>query len=48
MVEKGEKVSNDPSFSILRQTTISNEDVDLSEKVYKEQGMKTFADYVKY
>ena len=48
MVEKGEKLSNDPYFSILRQTTVSNEDVDVSEKVYKKEGMQTFGDYVKY
>ena len=35
MVEKGENVGNDPYFSILRQTTISNEDVDLCEKGFE-------------
>ena len=48
MAEKEENVSNDPYFSTLRQMTISNEKVDLWEKVYKEQGMKTFGDYGNY
>ena len=33
MVDRGENVSSDPYFSVLRQTMISNEDVDLCEKV---------------
>ena len=47
-VDRGERVPNDPYYSILRQKTISNENVDLCEKVFKEQGMKTFGDFVKY
>ena len=47
-IARGENVKGDPYYSILKQKTISNESVDLCEKVYEEQGMKTFGDFVKY
>ena len=47
-VARGEQVKDDPYYSILKQKTISNENVDVCEKVYEEQNMKNFGDFVKY
>ena len=35
-------------YSLLKGKTVSNEDIDECEKVWKEQNMKTFGDYVRY
>ena len=38
----------DPYFSILKQKTITNEQVDICEQEWKNQGMQNFGDFVKY
>ena len=38
----------DPYFSILKQKTISNEDVDICELEWKNQNMQNFGDFVRY
>ena len=45
LIEKLAK--KDPYFSIRKQKTVSNEEVDLCEKEWKSQDMKTFADFIK-
>ena len=47
-VARGEHPKNDPYYSLLKGKTVSNEDIDECEKVWKEQNMKTFGDYVRY
>ena len=44
-----EKLSKeDPYFSILKQKTITNEQVDICEQEWKNRGMQNFGDFVKY
>ena len=47
-VDKGQIDVNDPYYSLLKMKTISNEEVDSCEKVWKEQNMKNFGDWVAY
>ena len=50
-LERGEVpdiVKDDPYYSILKMKTISNEEVDLCERVWKEQNMQNFGDFVKF
>ena len=47
-VARGEHPTSDPYYSLLKGKTVSNEDIDECEKVWKEQNMKTFGDYVRY
>ena len=47
--KKVEELSkDDPFYSILTKKTITNEDFQSCEQKWVEQGMKTFADYVRY
>ena len=47
-VDRGEHPKDDPYYSLLKGKTISNEEVDECERVWKEQGMKTFGDYIRF
>ena len=39
---------NDPYYSILKDKTIPNEDVEAAEHTWQVHGMSTFSDYIKY
>ncbi len=46
--EEEELIRQDPYFSILKGKTITNEQVDLCEKEWIEQGMQNFGDFVEF